>query len=452
MTKYESWGKYPKVAHQAVVPIRWRDNPPRLDALEKPVLPFGLGRTYGDGCLNEDGILLDTSALSHFIAFDEEQGLLRCEAGVTLAQVLELIVPQGWFLPVTPGTKFVSVAGALANDVHGKNHHVAGTFGNHVTRFELLRSDGERLLCSPTENAEMFRATIGGLGLTGLILWVEFRLIPIETSQIDMERIRFRNLSEFFELSARSDQTWAYSVAWLDMQAQGQQLGRGIFMRGNHATGARDLRVSGAPLLNVPFDLPSFLLNPLTVKLFNTGYYYAQLRPRVRKSVHYEPFFYPLDAIRNWNRAYGAPGFMQYQFVLPDDPNHRVIRKLITHIVDSGQGFLNVFKEFGAIASPGMLSFPRAGVTLAMDFPNQGVRTLQLFNELDEMVREGGGILYPAKDARMSAADFQRFYPQWTEFARFIDPHFSSSFWRRVTVPVASPANGLVRQQHKEPA
>ncbi len=437
MKKYESWGKYPKVKHEAVKSLFWREDPVRLDTFERSVLPVGLGRTYGDSCLNEGGILIDTTTLDRFIAFDEESGLLRCEAGVSLAQVLELIVPRGWFLPVTPGTKFVTVAGAIANDVHGKNHHGAGTFGCHVTQFELLRSNGERLLCSPTENAEFFRATIGGLGLTGLILWAEFHLIPIENSMIEMERIRFNNLDEFFELSARSDQNWEYSVAWLDMQARGKHLGRGVFMRGNHAKGELGLEPSRAPRLAVPFDFPSFVLNPLSVKLFNTAYYRAQLRQRVRKVVHYESFFYPLDAVKQWNRIYGARGFMQYQLVLPDDETHEVIRRIITCIAESGQGFLNVVKEFGERASPGMLSFPRPGVTLAVDFANQGARTHRLFAELDEMVRDAGGGLYPAKDARMAAADFQGFYPEWERFSQYVDPHFSSSFWRRVTLPDA---------------
>jgi FAD/FMN-containing dehydrogenase len=434
MKDYESWGKYPKVKHEAVKQIYWRNMPLALDQYDKPVLPYGLGRSYGDSCLNEGGILLDTSALSHFIAFDKQKGLLRCEAGVSLDECLKLIVPAGWFLPVTPGTKYVSVAGAIANDVHGKNHHQGGTFGCHLTQFELLRSDGQRLLCSPTENVEFFRATIGGLGLTGLILWAEFRLKAIKSAYIDSERIKFSNLDEFFAISERSHQDYEYIVAWVDCLAKGENLGRGWLVRGNHAEGDYPLKLHQSFPLAVPFELPKFVLNRLTMKAFNFFVYNLyQMPKKVRKVIHYEPFFYPLDMIGNWNRIYGKRGFMQYQFVLPDDPDHRIIRQIITRIAEFGQGFLNVFKEFGSMPSPGMLSFPRQGVTLALDFPNNGAPTLRLLEELDELVRQANGVLYPAKDGRMSAADFQRFYPQWEAFSHYVDPHFSSSFWRRVT-------------------
>lgn len=433
--QYESWGKYPKAEASSVKPIYWRDTPLRLDKLGKSVLPYAWGRSYGDSCLNDGGILLDTTALSRFMAFDEEKGLLRCEAGVTLDACLRLIVPRGWFLPVTPGTKYVSVAGAIANDIHGKNHYKEGTFGCHVTRFELLRSNGERFICSPSENIDLFCATIGGLGLTGLILWAEFQLKPIKNAYIDMERIKFSSLDEFFAISRASHDDYEYTVAWLDCLTQGKQFGRGWIARGNHAQGEHSLQVHKEPLLMVPFNLPSFALNRLTMKILNNFMYHIYQVPKnVKKAVHYEPFFYPLDMIKNWNRIYGAPGFMQYQFVLPpNDDNHRILRQIIQRIADSGQTFLNVFKEFGNRRSPGTLSFPREGVTLALDFPNNGTRTLQLLTELDHLVREANGVLYPAKDGRMSAPDFQRFYPQWEAFAAHVDPHFSSSFWRRVT-------------------
>ena len=432
--RYESWGKYPKAKPASVKPIYWRNTSLRLDELDKSVLPYAWGRSYGDSCLNDGGILLDTTALSRFMAFDEEMGVLRCEAGVTLDACLKLIVPRGWFLPVTPGTKYVSVGGAIANDIHGKNHYKGGTFGCYVTQFELLRSNGERLICSPTQNVALFQATIGGLGLTGLILWAEFQLKAIQTAYIDMERIKFENLDEFFEISGQSHQEYEYTVAWLDCLAQGKQLGRGWMVRGNHAEGDYPLKLHKEPLIAVPFNLPSFVLNPLTMKGFNFFIYNLyQWHKTVRKTVHYEPFFYPLDMIKNWNRIYGKRGFMQYQFVLCNDDNHSVLREIIKRIARSGEGFLNVFKEFGDVPSPGMLSFPRKGVTLALDFPNNGVKTLRLLSELDELVREANGVLYPAKDGRMSAADFQRFYPQWEAFAQYVDPKFSSSFWRRVT-------------------
>jgi len=384
--------------------------------------------------------MLDVSHLNRFLAFDEQKGILRCEAGVTLADILTLIVPRGWFLPVTPGTKFISVGGAIANDVHGKNHHRAGTFGCHVTRFELLRSNGERLLCSPDENVELFRATIGGLGLTGLILWAEFRLKPVHNPFILMERIRYRSLAEFMALSNDSDQDFEYTVAWVDCLASGQQLGRGLFMRGNHAeplgSELREWQGDGSrsPRLSVPVDMPSFVLNTLSMKAFNAVYYRAQHNDRVRKLVPYEPFFYPLDAVQHWNRMYGKRGFLQYQCVVPLDDGYEVMKALLETISRSGEGsFLTVLKKFGDVPSPGMLSFPRPGLTLALDFPYHGQKTLTLFERLDQLVRESGGAVYPAKDAHMTAESFQAYYPQWKEFAQYIDPHCSSSFWRRVT-------------------
>src|SRR5215469_5918468 len=228
-----SWGCYPRVAPRQVIPVFWRNEMPDLASLETSILPYGYGRSYGDSCLNEGGVTLDVSHLKRFLAFDEELGLLRCEAGVALGEILELVVPRGWFLPVTPGTKFVSVGGAIANDVHGKNHHRAGTFGCHVTQFELLRSTGERLLCSPEENVDLFRATIAGLGLTGVILWAELQLKRIIGPYIDMQRIRFTSLKEFQQLAEESEQDFEYTVAWVDCFASGAELGRGFFTRGN---------------------------------------------------------------------------------------------------------------------------------------------------------------------------------------------------------------------------
>ncbi len=424
------------VEPEQVVPIYWRNELPDLAAFDEPVLPFAYGRSYGDSCLNEGGVSLDVSHLTRFISFDEERGLLRCEAGISLADILEVMVPRGWFLPVTPGTKFVSVGGAIANDVHGKNHHKAGTFGCHVTQFELLRSNGERLLCSPIENSELFRATIGGLGLTGIILWAEIRMKPIRTPYISMDRIRYGSLAEFEQVAADSDQDFEYTVAWVDCLASGKHLGRGIFMRGNHETSARYVRqpLPKKKSLAVPLDLPSFTLNSLTIRAFNEVYYRAQLNDRVHKVEPYDPFFYPLDSVYNWNRIYGKRGFFQYQCVVPFTNGYEVMKEILGRISRAREGsFLVVLKEFGDVPSPGMLSFPRPGLTLALDFSNHGRKTLRLFNELDTLVCQNGGVVYPAKDARMSAESFQAYFPQWETFAQYIDPQFSSSFWRRVT-------------------
>ncbi len=430
----ECWGRYPRATH-TVRPLAWRTDPlPEING--QTVLPFGLGRSYGDSCLNDGNVLLLTRGLNHVLEFDTQNGLIRCEAGVTLDEVLRLILPQKWFLPITPGTKFVTVGGAIANDVHGKNHHSAGTFGCHVTQFELLRSDGTRLLCSPTGNRDWFAATIGGLGLTGLITWAEFRLRRVDNSMIEMESVKFGNLDEFFEVSAESDRDFEYTVAWLDCTASGDALGRGIFMRGNHAgPEIKTFEPHRPPRVHVPCDLPNFAMNHFTLRTFNALYYARQRKRRVRRLVHYDPFFYPLDAAAEWNRIYGRRGFFQYQFVIPSEGNHHAVRRVLAGIAASGQGsFLGVLKTFGAVKSPGLLSFPQPGVTLALDFPNFGGATFSLLDELDRIVLDAGGRLYPAKDARMSPAAFQSRYPGWPEFARKIDPKFSSSFWRRVTV------------------
>ncbi|HRE49079.1 MAG TPA: FAD-binding oxidoreductase [Aggregatilineales bacterium] len=439
--RYDSWGRYPTSTPKRIIAPHWQTDIPDLRGLEmgETVLPHGYGRSYGDSCLNNGGTLIDMTRLRRYIAFDEESGLLQCEAGVMLADILATFVPRGWFLPVTPGTKFVSIGGAIANDVHGKNHHGGGTFGCHVTRFELLRSDGSRLLCSPTENANYFRATIGGLGLTGLILWAEFRLRRIPGPYIAEERIKFRTIEEYFEIARDSDERFEYTAAWLDCLTFQRTGGRGFTMLGNHdrlqPLAGKALKAKNLPAL--PIDAPSFALNPLTMLAFNEVIYRMPPVKHLRRVVPYDGFFYPLDAIGDWNRMYGARGFLQHQFVVPYNDDYRALKTILNAIGKSGEGsFLVVLKTFGERKSPGMLSFPQPGVTLALDFPMRGESTLKLLDHLDSIVREVGGVVYPAKDARMSAANFQAFYPQWQTFATYVDPAFSSTFWRRVTAAV----------------
>jgi FAD/FMN-containing dehydrogenase len=396
------------------------------------MLPHAFGRSYGDSCLNDGGVLLDVTGLNRMMGFDETTGLLRCEAGVSLAEILAMTVPRGWFLPVVPGTRWVSVGGAIANDIHGKNHHRAGTFGAHVTRLELLRSDGARILCSLTEHSDLFRATVGGLGLTGVILWAEIRLMPIPGTGIALERIRYDRLDRFHELSA-TDAEHEYTVAWVDCLG-GRALGRGVYLRGDHAPWAGP---SPAPLrtafLRIPCEMPTGLLNRVTLMAFNTLYYRRQLAATVHATVPYEPFFFPLDGMGAWNRLYGSSGFVQYQCVVPDVAAE-VLADLLQRIRRSGEvAALAVLKRFGSRRSPGLLSFPRAGLTLAVDFPLRGPSTLALLETLDAMVGEAGGAVYPAKDARMSPDSFRTFFPEWERFATHMDPKFSSSFWRRVT-------------------
>ncbi|MCB1825972.1 MAG: FAD-binding oxidoreductase [Candidatus Competibacteraceae bacterium] len=426
-----SWGRYPR-ARQTM--IRCHDRHAALPLTEHFLLPHGNGRSYGDSCLNDGGALLQTRGLDRFIAFDPKTGVLRCEAGVLLSEILELIVPQGWFLPVTPGTQFVTVGGAIANDVHGKNHHRAGTFGTMVRGFELLRTDGSRRRCSPTENPDWFAATVGGLGLTGLITWAEIQLRRVANPWIASETIRFGNLDEFFTVSAASDRDYEYTVAWLDCASRGAALGRGLFMRGNHAPAlcaARPRPPTGR--LNVPFTPPFSLINRWSLRAFNTLYYHRQWREMTCGIVHYAPFFYPLDRVLAWNRIYGRHGFLQYQCAIPQVHGQAAVREVLERIARSGLGsFLAVLKIFGEIPAVGWLSFPRPGVTLALDFPNRGPATFKLLDALDTVVAMTGGAVYPAKDARMSGARFREFFPRWHHFSEYIDLRFSSSFWRRV--------------------
>lgn len=432
MRSYCSWGRYPRAQPARVLPVYWRSEIPPLADLAGTVLPYACGRSYGDSCLNDGGTLLDVAGLRRFIAFDESHGLLRCEAGVTLAEILRLVVPRGWFLPVLPGTQWVSVGGAIANDIHGKNHHRAGSFGVHVTGFELLRSSAERVLCTPDRNPGLFQATIGGLGLTGLILSAELRLKRVPGPAIALERIRFSSLEEFLRLS-NEDQEYEYTVAWIDCLARGKRLGRGIFLRGDHVAEPGASPESNGTSWGVPVELPTGMVNRGTMAVFNKCYYRSQLRSRQRKTVRYETFFFPLDKVRDWNRLYGPRGFFQYQCVVPDDSG-RTVATLLDRIARSAEApSLAVLKRFGNIRSPGLLSFPRPGITLAVDFPNRGESTLRLLDQLDPLVADAGGAVYPAKDARMSGSSFRRFFPAWEAFASRIDPKFSSSFWRRVT-------------------
>ena len=374
-------------------------------------------------------------ALDHFISFSPEDGVLECEAGLLLSDIIRVVLPQGWFLPVSPGTQFVTVGGAIANDVHGKNHHRAGTIGHHIQTLQLLRSDGSRLSCSLSENSDLFRATIGGMGLTGLITRARLQLKPVAGPYIDQELTPFSNIDEFFAIAEKTDTKFEHTVAWIDCASKGNELGRGIMMGGNHS---EDPQENDAPsrhkFLTLPFTPPFSLVNGLSLKLFNALYYRMQRRRSGRSRIHYRPFFYPLDNILSWNRMYGPKGFFQYQCVVPIALGKEAVREMLTQIERQGAGsFLAVLKRFGNHPPAGMLSFAREGYTLSLDFPNRGQQTLELLESLDQITREAGGAVYPAKDARMSAESFQRYYPNWPEFAAHKDPAFSSSFWRRVT-------------------
>ena len=430
---FESWGRYPSLQSD-LIPLYWTTDFPPSELPPTKILPVGEGRSYGDVCLLDHGTLFPTRGMDKLLHFDPQTGVLRCEAGVTLAEILEFAVPRGFFLPVTPGTKYVTVGGAIANDIHGKNHHVAGTFGRHVLRLELVRSDGSRFICSPSQNADWFAATVGGLGLTGLISWAEVRLRPIVSRKIKYRGIKFNGIDEFVALSQASTDI-EYTVAWIDCVASGKNFARGIFMQGDHSSVPEPSAPTKAPWLSVPIDFPEIALNRFSVGVFNTLYYNKQFTKQKTGLVDYEPFFYPLDSVLHWNRIYGRKGLLQFQCVIPfeDGPQEGIVRILKAITASRLASFLAVIKVFGDVPSPGMLSFPKPGITLALDFPIRHEVSFDLFDRLGRITLEHGGRLYPAKDARMTAAQFQAFYPRWEDFSKYIDPQFDSAFWQRVT-------------------
>ncbi len=441
MKKYRSWAFIPAIKQKAVRP-QWLgfELPTNADATKdqtSSLLPYGNGRSYGDSCLNVKGTVVDSRSLNRFIHFDENTGVLKCEAGVTFADILAVIVPKNWFLPVTPGTKFVTVGGAIANDVHGKNHHADGTFGKHVLSFELMRSNGDKLLCSAEKNADYYAATIGGLGLTGFITWAEIQLIKIESPYIKVETTAFHGLDEFYVLSESANKHHRYSVAWIDCASSGKNFARGLFMAGDHVDhtpqGKPTKAVQAEPKLSIPFNFPKLALNRYSIKAFNALYFNKNSVMSSGTSYqHYDSYFYPLDGLGDWNRIYGKQGFYQYQFVVPFSEK-ATMEKILNKIVESGLGsFLAVLKEFGDVDSPGLLSFPRPGICLALDFANRGEITLKLAKELDALVIKAGGAVYPAKDVRMSSQAFKAYFPKVEEFKEFIDPKFTSDFWKRV--------------------
>ncbi|CAG1020749.1 L-gulonolactone oxidase [Patescibacteria group bacterium] len=390
---------------------------------------YGMGRSYGDVCLNPNGILWKTSNLNRFIAFDETTGRLTCEAGVLLRDIQRLMIPRGWILPVTPGTQLVTVGGAIANDVHGKNHHVLGSFGDHIQKIKLIRTDGNIIECSPTSNTEWLSATVGGLGLTGIITEATIQLRRIASPWLDTENIPYNNLDEFFQLADSSEADWEHTVSWIDcMNKRG---GRGIFMRGNPSQHTQAEPIGREKTM--PFVPPISLVNRLTLRPFNELYFHLNRWKAGKNIAHYEKFFYPLDNLLEWNRMYGPKGFYQYQSVVPREVGQDAVQAMLKEIANSGEGsFLAVLKTFGNRQSVGMMSFPRSGVTLALDFPNKGEKTAALFQKLDSIVREANGRIYPAKDARMPRDLFELGYPQLNEFLKYRDKGISSALSRRL--------------------
>ena len=432
-----SWGRYPRHP-QTPHPVAW---PFEIEKAFSRVqsqgaastLGYGCGRSYGDSCLAESDHVIALAGMDRVIASDWQTGVVTVQAGVTLDGLIRIALPNGWFLPVTPGTKFVTLGGAVANDVHGKNHHVMGTFGRHVRRVVLYRSDTGVCECTPAVNEALFNATVGGLGLTGIILAVELQLRAVRSSDIEQTCIKFGNLDEFFALSSQHDSKYEYTVSWVDCLARGKGAGRGHYIGGNHAAEG-ELKVTGGNAKRMPVDPPFSLVNTLTLKAFNTLYYQRQVRKIVEARVNYDPFFYPLDKLLLWNRMYGKAGFQQYQCVIPPETGRDAIAAILRETSLNGAGsFLAVLKQCADIKSPGLLSFPKAGVSLALDFAQRDALNTRLFARLDALVHEAGGRLYPAKDAHMSAHHFQSAYPAWAELESLRDPLLMSRFWRRVT-------------------
>ncbi|WP_175621429.1 FAD-binding oxidoreductase [Chryseobacterium schmidteae] len=412
--KVTNWGNFPIVEKE----MKSEDSFRKIKEFvqnHNEIIARGNGRCYGDASLGES--IFSTKKLNKFISFDRLNGIIECESGVLLSDVLEISVPQGYFLYVTPGTKFISVGGAIASDVHGKNHHSEGCFSEYVIDFKLMTENGDIIICSKEENSEKFYATIGGMGLTGIILSARFKLKNIETAYIRQESIKAENLDEIFRLFDESE-SWTYTVAWIDCLQKGKDIGRSILMRGEHAF-AHELpqKFSKNPLRlkkkfspTVPFYFPGFVLNALTVKLFNLLYYKKQTKKELKNIIDYETYFYPLDAINDWNKIYGKSGFIQYQMVIPKENGKEGMKKILETIANSGNGsFLAVLKLFGKNNSEAYNSFPIEGYTLALDFKVNS-KLKKLVEQLDQTVQEFGGRIYLTKDSmsKSSLTDYLR--------------------------------------------
>ncbi len=401
--KVTNWGNFPVVEKE----IKSEDTLQKIKDFvqnNNEIIARGNGRCYGDASLSEH--IFSTKRLNKLISFDRLNGIIECESGVLLSEILEVIVQQGYFLYVTPGTKFISVGGAIASDVHGKNHHAEGCFSEYVISFSLLNENGEVLICSRTENTDKFWATIGGMGLTGIILSAKFKLKNIETAYIRQESIKAENLDEIFKLFDESED-WTYNVAWIDCLQKGKNIGRSILMRGEHAfkhqlpnkLQEKPLRLKKKLNLTVPFYFPNFVLNNLTVKIFNFLYFNKQTKKEVKSNVDYETFFYPLDIANDWNKIYGKGGFIQYQFVIPKEKGKEGMKEILQTIAKSGNGsFLAVLKLFGKNNAEAYNSFPIEGYTLALDF-KVNAKLKNLIKKLDEVVEAYGGRIYLTKDS-----------------------------------------------------
>ncbi len=429
--KISGWGLYPEVEAEVFM-VKKRDELMEKISSVQNIIARGLGRSYGDSSLNDH--VLDFSKYDFFLGFDSEKGILKVTSGVTLDEILRFAIPRGFFLKITPGTKFVTVGGAIASNVHGKNHHREGSFSSCVKSFKIVVGDGEILECSREKNSDLFWYTFGGMGLTGVIIEAEIELKKINSVKIDYRGIKAENLDEVFKLF-EENANYTYSVAWIDCLKGGKSLGRSILMLGEHADDG-NLTLMDKKEIAVPFFFPSFVLNKMTVKAFNTLYYSKQIGKYSEKKMDFDKFFYPLDSILEWNKMYGRRGFFQYQFVLPEDRSFDGLKEILEEISGSGYGsFLAVLKLFGEEEAP--FSFPMKGYTLALDFP-LSEETLQLAEKLDKIVLKYGGRHYLSKDSRMSGDIFKEEYGESMKFFLKVkeryDPgeKFSSIQWRRL--------------------
>lgn len=394
-------------------------------------LPFGNGKSYGDSCHNDGGTLADFRTMNRILFFNAQDGTLECEAGVMLHDIIDYCGGHGWFLPVTPGTRFVTLGGAVANDVHGKNHHRRGTIGCHVEALTLVRSDGVHQL-DKSDTSGLFAATIGGMGLTGFITRIRLKMMKVGALDVDETRVAFRSLNDYFDMAEAADADNEYAVAWLD-QLNGD---RGVLMTANHAASGKGETGGHKPMLGVPVDLPFNALNSWSLKAFNTVFNFAKSRGQgLKQRTSWQSYFYPLDAVGGWNRLYGPKGLFQHQSVVPFDAASEAIPALLAASKKAGQAsFLTVLKRFGDVTSPGFMSFPVPGYTLTLDFPNRGQSTANLLETLDRITLEAGGRVNPYKDARMGPLTFKRAFPQWQRLEAFRDPVVMSDFWKRTAL------------------
>jgi len=426
--KISSWGntrseKYPNF-------IKLNDKSFKIPSSSNGSLAFGNGRSYGDVCFPKDTIIL-TDDFNRIVSLDNKNGTIVCQSGVIFYDLFKEIIPKGWFLPVVPGTQFISVGGAVANDIHGKNHHSKGSFGNHIIEIKLQDKNNNIITCSRDNNLELFKATIGGLGLTGIILEVKIQLIKLSSTKISQNITPFYSFEEYLNLNKDFESNYEYTVAWVDFGNRKKSI-KGIFISGNHIEEKTNLTYHQRKVRLFPITPTISFVNNLTISILNKAYFIKNNKSQ-NSIVKLNKFFFPLDLIYDWNKAYGKKGFLQYQFVLPVSQVEESIAKIHQIIIDSKiKPSLTVLKTFGDIKPNGYLSFPRKGVSFAIDFPNVGRSLLNLLTELDKVIFDYGGALYPAKDIRMNKQMFKKSYPNLNEFLKYKSPKLNSKFFERV--------------------